>query len=225
MLNMIYKLMFVLMFTVPLFSHDINKAEFHSIKEYKDLLQKNNIVLTAMDSLGYAWTTKGMFYFSDYKFDDGYVKADLPKAEECFEKAIKRGDTTAYYLLAATKLKMSKPREAMNICKSRLDKIFNYKSNNKLFKRDLSMLANMYAGIVLYSLYSDANAKQAITYIFDSAHKEHNNRSELYLGLLYHRIGKKKISNYYLSEACVKNENKTKYVVNYCNKNFDIGEK
>jgi len=198
------------------------QKEFNSIREYETLKEKNDIALEVMDSLGYLWTTKGVFYFNDYVFDDGKVKSDLNKAEMCFSKAIERGDSTAYYLLAATKLKQGKPQEARDISLNRLKIISKYKSNNKLFKRDYSMLANMYAGLVLEYFLNEDNAKEAITYVYSSAHKDKNNRSELYIGMLYKYINKKEISDYFLYQACVKNEKKVQFVEEYCKDNLQI---
>jgi len=197
------------------------REKFKTISEYKKLETSIDQAIVKLDALGYLWTTKGVLYLYDYKFDDGYIKADYSKAEACFESAVKRADTTAHYFLAYALASQGKIEKALTVLEKRIIYLNSFDSKTGDMLKDYTSLVNFYGGIVIEYRKTKHNAQKAITYLFDLAYTQKNSSSQLEVGVLYSFLKKNKQSEYFIINACT-NTVQNDFVRDYCEKNVDI---
>lgn len=221
--------------TVSLFSSDFSHSNVKSIKntdaskmqtkaDYYNLMEDIDKSLKVLRNLGFMWTNKGVLYLYDYKLQDGFVKADYKKAEECFSKAIENGDNNAYYFLADALLKQGKINESLAVMEKRLDALMQYKDNSLAARKSYVLLSDFYGGVVLDYNKDIDYVHKAITYLYDSAYKYEDSVAQLQIGMLYYKINKKEQGDYFVASACT-NKVKNKSVTNFCQKHITIEQK
>lgn len=202
------------------------KTKLLHIKQYYELENSINKSIKSLGNVGFLWTSKGLLYLYDYKFNDGYIKADYKKAENCFRKAVLNSDNFSYYFLASSLYKQGKITEALNVSDERLKTLSSVSQKSKQMQKDYNRLSLLYAGIVLDKSLNKVLAQKAITYLFEHAYIDKNVLAQLEVGLLYKFLQKNKQANYFISEACIsKSKTKNNFVNKYCDKNIEVYKK
>jgi len=238
-------LIFILSFTLNLqandkkmFSDNVNvsmleikdkkntpQGKFKTKKEFIEYTSLLDSEIKKMPDIGMFWAIRGLTYLFDYKFTDGYVKADLKKAEYYFAKAIEKNYFNALYPYVITLHRENNDAKALNAMEVSLKPMSADIDNlNDNMKKLYIQIVNLYGGILLDRKYETKQYQNAITYLFPAAYRFKNKLSQLEIGLLYKIIGLKKQSNYFVSEAC-KNPIKGTFVYNFCKENVTIEKK
>ena len=200
------------------------KKKFMYKADYITLENKINDSLKSMPSLGYLWRVKGILYLFDYKFKDGEEKANLSRAIKCFNQGVVNNDPGSYYLLAVAYKKKGNYKKSLSILENRITDIKKFWKNSKTIKLEYTQLSNMYAGIVLDKNLDINYIHKAITYEYELAYSYMNNLAQLQVGLLYAKIGKNNAKNYFISQACLRENGENTFVKNFCKKNITINK-
>jgi len=210
-------------FSISINAAGLQKQKFLFKKEYNDAKIKIEKTEKLMPELGFLWRSEGILYAFNYKFQDGEIKENLPKAEKCFITAIRKKDVGSYYLLAYVLNKEGKTEEALSILENQLNKISNLKVKSSYVKKDFLDMANLYSGIILDKKMPILFVEKAIDFSFSLAYYDKNPLAELQVGLLYRRLGKIKQAKYFVGEACINNP--TKEVDEKCRKLVTVVKK